>query len=277
VLRSILIGLDGSSYSQSALELGIEWARRFDATIAGLGIVDKPAIFQPEPEPIGASTYKQDADEARFARATHQVQQFLEQFSLRCAAAGVSSKVLEDVGEPYEQIVLEAQRYDLIILGKQTYFHFATQEGPCETLKKVLKNSPRPVVRVPEKLEAGETIMVAHDGSLQAARVLQAFQAIGLADGRDVHVVTVGKDHVEAFCHADRAAEFLASHGIKTTTHAIVASAAVAKLLLDQLSRLGVGLVVMGVYGQPVLKEFFLGSVTRTFLKESPVPLFLYH
>jgi len=30
-------------------------------------------------------------------------------------------------------------------------------------------------------------------------------------------------------------------------------------------------------YGQPVLREFLLGSVTKTVLRDSPVPLFLYH
>jgi nucleotide-binding universal stress UspA family protein len=33
----------------------------------------------------------------------------------------------------------------------------------------------------------------------------------------------------------------------------------------------------MGAYGQPVLREFLLGSVTRTLLAHSPIPLFLDH
>jgi nucleotide-binding universal stress UspA family protein len=33
----------------------------------------------------------------------------------------------------------------------------------------------------------------------------------------------------------------------------------------------------MGAYGQPVLREFFLGSTTRTMLEKSPVPTLLYH
>jgi nucleotide-binding universal stress UspA family protein len=33
----------------------------------------------------------------------------------------------------------------------------------------------------------------------------------------------------------------------------------------------------MGAYGQPTLREFFLGSVTRTVLTRATVPLFLYH
>jgi nucleotide-binding universal stress UspA family protein len=277
MVRSVLVGLDGSAYSDSAVALGIDWARRFDALVVGLGIVDKPSIFQPEMVPLGADAYKQPADEARLARATRQVEQFLEKFSLRCAEAGVSSKVLEDVGNPYEQILREAQRYDVILLGKQTYFHFATQEGPCETLKSVLKNTPRPVVTVPEKLGAGTSIVIAYDGSLQAARALQAFQGLGLDSTQPVHVVTVGKDHIEACRHTDRAIEFLAFHGIKATAHALATSESPAQILLQQISKLDGRLVVMGAYGQPALKEFFLGSVTRTLLKESPVPLFLYH
>jgi nucleotide-binding universal stress UspA family protein len=33
----------------------------------------------------------------------------------------------------------------------------------------------------------------------------------------------------------------------------------------------------MGAYGQPVLREFIVGSATRKALEECPVPLFLYH
>ena len=42
MLCSMLVGLDGSEYSDSALELGIRWARRFDALLVG-GAVD-PSI-----------------------------------------------------------------------------------------------------------------------------------------------------------------------------------------------------------------------------------------
>jgi nucleotide-binding universal stress UspA family protein len=33
----------------------------------------------------------------------------------------------------------------------------------------------------------------------------------------------------------------------------------------------------MGAYGEPVLHEFFLGSVSRTILKEYQVPVILAH
>ena len=48
-------------------------------------------------------------------------------------------------------------------------------------------------------------------------------------------------------------------------------------MILEHIHRLRAGLLVMGAYGHPVLREFFHGSATITGLLESPVPLFLYH
>ena len=40
---------------------------------------------------------------------------------------------------------------------------------------------------------------------------------------------------------------------------------------------LDAGMLVMGAYGQSVLREFFLGSVTRMILQECRVPVFCFH
>jgi nucleotide-binding universal stress UspA family protein len=277
VPRSILIGLDGSPSSDRAVELCIRWAGRFDLLLVGLGVVDEPAIRRPEPVPLGAGAFKEHRDDVLVARARRQVEQFLEQFTLRCAEANVPHKLLENVGVPAEQILLEAQRYDLIVLGQQSHFRFAPHQTANGTLSRVLKNTPRPVVAVPEHAGAGTTVMVAYDGSLQAARALHAFQASGLAAGDPVHIVSVGADHTEQMRHADRAAEFLRLHGIESTPHVVAASSSVGDALLEQARHLDARLFVMGAYGQPTLREFFLGSVTRTVLEKSPVPLFLYH
>jgi nucleotide-binding universal stress UspA family protein len=277
MLKSILIGLDGSEYSSPAVELGIRWAKRFDALLVGLGIIDEPTIRKPEPVPLGASYFKEQRDDALVARARRQIEQFLEEFALRCAEMGVPARVLEDVGLPSEQILLEAQRYDLIVLGQQTFFHFQTQGEPCETLHKVLKNSPRPVVTVPQKLAEGKSVLIAYDGSLQAAHALYALYASGLAEGRPVHVVSVNPDGKQAARLTDRAVEFLRFHDIQAVAHGLASTAKPGEVILEQARHLQADLLVMGAYGQSVLREFFLGSVTRSVLQESTVPLFLYH
>jgi nucleotide-binding universal stress UspA family protein len=277
MLKSILLGLDGSAWGASAVELGIRWARRFDALLVGLGVIDEPAIRGPEAVPLGGMYYKHHRDDVRMHQAQVAVEQFLERFALRCSEAGVAAKLLEEVGAPWEQILVQSQRYDVILLGQQTWFHFETQRSPCETLHKVLQNSPRPVVTVPERLGDEGGVLIAYDGSLQAARTLQAFQASGLHQGRDVHLVSVGEDHVEAAGHADRAAEFLRFHDIPATVHPLASLAPPAEVILEQVRERAAGLLVLGAYGRSALREFFLGSVTRSVLKEARVPLFLYH
>jgi nucleotide-binding universal stress UspA family protein len=257
--------------------LCIRWAQRFDALLVGLGIIDQPTICQPELVPIGASPYKEHRDEVRLVRARSRVEQFLERFVRRCTEAGVAHKQLVNVGVPFQEILLEAQRYDLIVLGQQTHFHFATQEHPDETLSRVLKTTPRPVVTVPAKLQDGSSVVIAYDGSVQAARAVQAFQALGLDASQPVHVVSVDTDHAAAARCADRAIEFLRFHDLLASTHAVVTAAPPAQVILEQARQLNAGLLVLGAYGQSVVREFFFGSVTRTLLKESPVPLLLYH
>jgi nucleotide-binding universal stress UspA family protein len=218
----------------------------------------------------------------RMSNARREVEKFLSQFSVRCAKAGVACKVLEDVGMPHEQIELQAQRYDLILLGQQTRFHFETHEGYDDTVRRVLKSSPRPVITVPARLnvkpdDPGGTLLVAYDGSLQAARALQAFQSSGLANVLPTIVVSVGTEQSEASRAAERAIDFLGFHDIQAKPYPITTRQAAAPVLLAAADVHNSVLIVMGAYCQHTLREYFLGSVTRTMLAESPVPLFLYH
>jgi nucleotide-binding universal stress UspA family protein len=278
MLKSILIGLDGSPQTPSTLELAIEWARRHDALLVGLGIVDAPGIAQAKRVLLGGPPY---ADPIYFrehtADARRQVEQFLERFALRCGEAGVACKVLEETGAPCEQIVIEAQRYDLILLSQQSRFHFETRGQDDDTLARVLKHSPRPVVVVPETRGEGQAVVIAYDGSLQASRALSAFEALGLHESREVHVVSIDADRREAARRSERAVDFLWSHGTKATAHHLERAGHAGETILEQVEELKAGLLVMGAYGQPALREFFLGSVTRTLLQRSPVPVFLFH
>jgi nucleotide-binding universal stress UspA family protein len=277
MLRSILVGVDGSEYSTAAVELGIQWAQRSDAVLVGLGIIDAPTISKPEPVPLGGSAYKAYRDASLLTDASYKVGQFLEHCARRCAEADVVCQILQDIGLPAEQILLEAQRYDLIMLGQHTFFHFETQQQPDETLQVVLKQSPRPVVAVPAALPAGQAVVVAYDGSLHAARTLQMLQILGLEGSQEVHVVCVDPDQEHADSCVERAVAFLHSHHIVAQAYARVTEAAPADVLLEHIHQVQASLLVMGAYGRSTIREFFGGSVTRTMLRASPVPLFLYH
>jgi nucleotide-binding universal stress UspA family protein len=132
-------------------------------------------------------------------------------------------------------------------------------------------------VVVPEQWPEGRSVVVAYDGSLQAARALSAFREAGIHGEREVHVVTVDPEAKSAALVAERAIDYLRLHGISARPHPAATTAAPAEAILKAVHDLGADLLVMGAYGQPVLKDFFLGSATRSLLRESQVPIFLFH
>ena len=52
-------------------------------------------------------------------------------------SAAVTSQARQVVGAPTTCLLLEAHQSDLLVLGQQTFFHFATQATPDDTLAAV--------------------------------------------------------------------------------------------------------------------------------------------
>jgi nucleotide-binding universal stress UspA family protein len=277
MLRTILVGLDGSPFTSAVTALGISWARRFNALLVGVGVIDEPKLRGSHTAPPGG--YLEKLQEEWVGTARKEMEQLLQQLAVRCAQEGVSCKLLEDAGTPCDEILKEAQRFDLIMLGKHT--HFEAQQGHGRTLHQVLRNAPRPVVAIPEApVPENGAVLVAYDGGMQAARALQMFALSGLHALGDVHIVSVGPaeaDSVEAARVADRAVQFLSWHGIPASPIPVAQSGSIAPVILEQVSALGAQLIVIGAYGGWQLKEYLLGSVVQQVLQESPVPVFSYH
>jgi nucleotide-binding universal stress UspA family protein len=275
MLRSILIGLDGSDDGAYALELGLRWARESDAQLVGIAVVDEPGILssasallaEGPTRPVAATTV---------VEARRRAGECVREFARRCDEYGVRCRILSEVGEPYVEILVEAQTCDLIILGRRHLEHGWWCQ-PDDTLTQVLRKSPRPVVTVPRSLAGGEAVVVAYDGSLQASRTLYALEASGLAHSRTVHVVSVAHQRPEAAVRMERALAFLRAHDVEAHGHPVESGRAPAVVIEEKLLSFDAGLLVMGAYGQPTLREFFIGSVTRTLLESCAVPIFCSH
>ena len=72
--RTILVGLDGSPDS-SPIALGIAWARRFNALLVGIGVVNEPALRGPHDAPPGG--YLEKLQEEWVGAARKEVEQRL--------------------------------------------------------------------------------------------------------------------------------------------------------------------------------------------------------
>ncbi len=276
MLRSLLVGLDGTPACEGVLDLAIDWARRGDLLLVGLGVVDEPGIHGPEEMLIG-EVYFQAVNETMLQDTRHHVDAILHHAALRCVQAGVAFKPLEDEGIPHVQILREAQRFDLIMLSRETHFRFGWESARDDTLTRVLADCPRPVVVVPAVRPEHDAVLIAYDGSHASSRVLAQFEASGLGKGREITVLSVAEDLALAARTADRAVEYLRSHDLASTPLCLSHADSPADAILNMARELAVGLVVMGAHGRPSLRAFLMGSITRRLIETSRVPLFLYH
>jgi nucleotide-binding universal stress UspA family protein len=273
MLRSILVALDESPWSEAATSLALEWAARFGARLVGLGIVDTHSIMGPEFVSVGATEFKRRRDEARIADANKRVAGVLDRFRSRCAEAGIQASTLKDSGDSAESILRQAHRCDLILLGRETYFHFETQDEPDETLGQVLRRSPRPTVVVPRESPTGNGVIVAYGGGREVARTLQTFQLLGLAGGEMTHLISIQRDEHKNDGFVQLAAEFLKSHGARHQLHIVETKLGPAQALLEQVRSLQPRLLVMGAHGHHPVRNLFATSVTRAVLRDCPVPV----
>jgi nucleotide-binding universal stress UspA family protein len=115
---------------------------------------------------------------------------------------------------------------------------------------------------------------VGWNGSFEAANALRAALPM-LKQASAVHVVTIGEDKDLDFPSLD-ASEYLSRHGVKTELHSETrGSKSVAEKLITTAEGLGASYLVMGGYGHSRAREYWFGGVTRSVLKECPVPLIL--
>lgn len=285
MIRSILLALDTTEASALAQHLAIRVCQEMASRpgqgpravhLTGVAVVDRPTIERPEAAPIGGGAFKAERDEAMLSDAREKLTEILDRFEAACRENDIPCTAVRTEGLPSEQIEQEAHSHDLIMIGKDTNFHFETSRETGETVRQLLKTSARPVVVVPETVEKGTNVVIAYDGSLQSSHALHLWTLLDLkAHDSEIHVVSISKQRDEAEHHCRQAAALLAFHEIRANVHPIESDAGFAAVLDAHMDQWNPKLVVMGAYGVGGIRATFFGSETLAMLEASRSLLFL--
>jgi len=144
-----------------------------------------------------------------------------------------------------------------------------------------LFDSGRPIIIVPYIQKAPltlERVMVCWDGSRAAARAIaDAIPLLERAGSVQVVIVASERGKYDQIEGADMGLH-LARHGVKVEVTRIARGKIdVADALLSHAADSGADFMVMGGYGHSRLREFVLGSVTRSMLHSMVVPTLMSH
>ncbi|RMF42095.1 MAG: universal stress protein, partial [Planctomycetota bacterium] len=244
-IRSILVKIDGSGSSHIAAELALEWAVRFRARIKGISVFDEERYLIPyAEEPPGL--YEQRLKELEAAKTAAEAA--LEQLSSQCAERGILCEVCQETGRFREAVLKEIQRHDVVLLGR--HLHASTIDDPSGRITRLLRDSCRPVVLVPEALPREENTLLAYNGSPSSARVLATLVASGLLDTGRTIVAGVDETVEQAQARIAPALDYLAIHEIPAEGLAISSRAPVHDELVEQVAKRDVGLLAAGAFGR---------------------------
>ena len=174
-------------------------------------------------------------------------------------------------------MVAEAIYADVMVLGRQA-------EGeaggpPAGFVEAVILQSGTPAVVLPHrhrKPAIGHRVLVAWDGSLQAARAVRsALPLLRLAER--VSVVTWGGQLQAAPLSRLDLPTWLQRRGVAAHVQLRPPSARVVPELASMAEDDGADLVVMGCYGHSRLRERIFGGVTRAALAALPIAVWMAH
>jgi nucleotide-binding universal stress UspA family protein len=178
-------------------------------------------------------------------------------------------------GDPAQELVNRSSLADLIVLGR--YHHRETRYTPITLIGDVLQSARVPILLQPQELNSIDVFgpaVAGWNGSFEAANALRAALPL-LKMASAVHIVTV-EETKEHMLPSLAASTYLSRHGIKSELHARPASdMPVENAIRSTAQEMGASYIVMGGYGHSRAREFLFGGVTRTLLKECPVPLIM--
>jgi nucleotide-binding universal stress UspA family protein len=277
MIRSLLVGLDDTPGGRAAQRVACAVARHSGAGLTGLSVLDSQGIFAPTAVPLGAMAFQEHAQRARLQDAEAHRERARQHFLGAVETAGLAATIANGAGDPVEDILAAAAAHDVVVLGRDCAFGGLPPEGVAEVVQRVLRDNPRPVLVTPEGAEGITRIMIAYDGSLAAARVLQMFVLLGLPTMAPLHVASVSRYAGDAEATAAHAIAYLALHGHSATAHPVVSDDHPADALLAAQAELGADLLVMGAYGQRGWRELLLGSATTRLLEGSRVSMLIHH
>lgn len=249
LFSDILVPLDGTSQGWLALEQAALIARREQASLHGLHVVDiNTDIEAPE---------------------TAQVEAHFNQY---CQQANLSEYLKDALaivkGNIADQVCQRALLTDLIVMGVHQ-----SDAALTSNLRSIIWRSARPMLIIPcRRVSPMEHVLLAFDGSLKSREAL--FVAAYLVQRWKISltVLTISEGGQVAVSAPDYAQAYLTHHKIPADFIALDGS---LDLFLDVIKERAIDLILMGGYSGTALKEITIGNALDFLLHHADCPLLI--
>ncbi|MCX5759842.1 MAG: universal stress protein [Candidatus Hydrogenedentes bacterium] len=272
--KRILIPTDGSDYASIGVRYAVALAKRFNAALLGLHVVDIRLLEGPFLRDISASL-----GTAPYVNYQGNISMILEErgqaaldaFRHTCEEADVPCETVQATGVVVRCIVEKSELADMIVMGRGGE-HSQWLDGLVgSTTAGVVRGAKQPVLVTGVDTPGTKRCLIAYDGSVHAKRALQAAASIA-ADWRlACHVLVVGD--AKATPLLDEARAYLVTHDVKA--ECVLRGGDPSETIVAYAKECAADLLIMGAYGHTKVRELVVGSTTAYTLNHASCPLLM--
>lgn len=277
MIKNILFGVDGSPGSEVARDVAIDLARRLDARLEAVHVVDSRMLEFPLVAPqAGVIGWNPGAVNGLQQALRTRGETLLRETAALAEKAGVPLVATLEFGHP-AQVLTDIQcRTELVVLGRQGEHSKTAPDITGSTMERFIRRAERPCLVTPAVFRPIGKILVGVDGSPSAGRALR--EAIDLANALKIPLVILSVSETES--DLPRAQQInLEAHCIARAhdcaAAAVTAVGNPAAAVMEKSAETGCDLIVLGSHGHGWIYDRLIGSVAAHVVSGGQIPVLL--
>lgn len=277
MIKRILLAIDSDEDTSVAAKYAIDIARRHDALVNCLAVIDLHSIeSSTRGGGIGSFYYAEKLQEQLTDETRELARKLMTEYQDIMSDAGIRHGEFIHEGVPFQRIVEDMKVHDLLIMGKDPHFFYAQPKKDTHTVARVVKRTVAPTLVVDYEYTDVQRAVVAYDGSDAAARAISRFVQLK-PFGPDVQLDLLHvhhKNEAEAELLLRLLREYVESHGFACKAISLSGSQP-AEEILKYLDNSGGDLLVAGAHAVSGIKRVAFGSTTAKLLSKCNIAVFV--
>ncbi|MBI5047667.1 MAG: universal stress protein [Deltaproteobacteria bacterium] len=275
MFKNILIPQDGSKHSRAALAYGIWLARKFDAKVIGLYVVDVVAMEGPFLHDLSGSLGFEPF--LNFSTKMREILEnkgtgILKEFKEICEREKVAHDSAQDFGIVTNAICEKAKLADIIVMGRRG-INIQFEYGLLgSTTEGVIRKSSKPVIIVPDEYKELSKPLLAYDGGFTSSRAMHSAAEFVKILKLPLTVLTISRDG-NSETLLKEAKEYFKPYNIQPQFISVKGDA--PQEIVKYYKENNHDLLFMGVTSHSRIVELVLGSTTEYVMRSVNGPVFM--
>ncbi len=220
MIKRIIVGLGGTPYTPVAIQRAVGLAKRFEAEITGVTVVDYKNLSKIGSVPVGSEHDADKLHKHKIVVTKEQIEEVISKFESACAEDGIKYQVkLEERKNPFDLMISLARYHDLMIFGLQSLFEYGISvENTKDILVRLVSAGVRPIIAVSDEFRSIQKALIAYSGSMESAKTMKRFIQLHLWPDVKIKIVTFQSSEDKAQRLLFDASEYCRAHGFAVET-----------------------------------------------------------